>query len=943
MKNYKILIISLLLLVFMVGAVSAADENVTDDNLEITDDISVDEAVASDVEEIEEDDSNIQEELGAVDTQGNSFDDEILKEDNSNAQVVYPDDSPDLEQINVFYGEEKYFTVQFLHYDNTPYSNLDVKFYVYDLVNENCTIYNSSTDDEGYASLLIDWPIGSYAVGDYILGEEEFALYAPIKVFAEGAEDPIVIIPEEQVDTVEGFEKNFTLQFVNNLGNIPYSNANVTLTFGNYYDGSSFTREYKTDENGYVTFPIDFPVGGYVIADYTLNGNSIGGAETGIFAMINVYSIEDDVPMAIMPSVITYKLLYGEKMNFTFQIIRSISQTPFANTNVEIPISADSTQKLEVVTDENGFINLPIDFPIGHYYISRFTVEGFPETNLWFNQISFHIYDPEIIGTMNYNYNNNMYDSGNGSAVIVYGESFQFNVYLINVTEDPVSNAVVQYSVNNMNGTVTTAANGWGSVTIDSLPVGAHTIIIKFPEFNLTSNHTIHVIPEKIPTILAENLTVVGGDGTQFVAKVTDKFGNPIANLYTQLREGYRTIATSTSDENGIVTYTVNLKVGVHTVGITNSKTHETLQWTIRVLNQTSIVDNDAVDEDSISISFADENGTALANSEVKFLVGDETYNVTTDANGVATFDLSVLGLGEFDITVLNPLTGQKVTKSVSLTTNETVFADDVTAVYNDASNFSAKFTDKYGKALINTTVAFKVNDQVINATTDENGIASFINSNFNVGNNTIVISNPVTGNEISKTLTINKAATALKANAVSMVYNVPKALLITLTDAQGNAIANQKVTVLLNGKTYNGATNDKGQLSVNVNLPAKSYAATVKFEGDNNYIDAQTTAKVTVTKATPKMTAKKAKFKAKAKTKKYSIVLKDNKGKAMKKVKVTLKVKGKTYKAKTNAKGKATFKIKKLTKKGKYTAKVKFAGNTNFKKVTKSVKLTVR
>lgn len=59
--------------------------------------------------------------------------------------------------------------------------------------------------------------------------------------------------------------------------------------------------------------------------------------------------------------------------------------------------------------------------------------------------------------------------------------------------------------------------------------------------------------------------------------------------------------------------------------------------------------------------------------------------------------------------------------------------------------------------------------------------------------------------------------------------------------------------------------------------------------------------------------------------------------------MKVTIKVKGKTYKATTNAKGKATFKIKKLTKKGKYSATVKFAGNKYFNKVTKKVKITVK
>lgn len=71
--------------------------------------------------------------------------------------------------------------------------------------------------------------------------------------------------------------------------------------------------------------------------------------------------------------------------------------------------------------------------------------------------------------------------------------------------------------------------------------------------------------------------------------------------------------------------------------------------------------------------------------------------------------------------------------------------------------------------------------------------------------------------------------------------------------------------------------------------------------------------------------------------------ILKNSKGKALKKVKVTLKVKGKTYTAKTNSKGKATFKIKKLTKKGKYKATVTYKGDNCYNKVSKKVIITIK
>ena len=62
-----------------------------------------------------------------------------------------------------------------------------------------------------------------------------------------------------------------------------------------------------------------------------------------------------------------------------------------------------------------------------------------------------------------------------------------------------------------------------------------------------------------------------------------------------------------------------------------------------------------------------------------------------------------------------------------------------------------------------------------------------------------------------------------------------------------------------------------------------------------------------------------------------------------IKKAKVTLKIKGKLYKATTNSKGKATFKIKKLTKKGKYNAVIKYNGNALYKATSKKVKITVK
>lgn len=193
--------------------------------------------------------------------------------------------------------------------------------------------------------------------------------------------------------------------------------------------------------------------------------------------------------------------------------------------------------------------------------------------------------------------------------------------------------------------------------------------------------------------------------------------------------------------------------------------------------------------------------------------------------------------------------------------------------------------------------------------------------------------------------VTTQKAKTVLSGSAVTVVYNTNKNLVVTLKDSKGNAIANAKLTIVLNGKSKAVTTNSKGQatLAIPANLVPKTYTAKVSYAGDNNTLKSSASIKVVVKKATVKLAAKAKAFKVNVKTKKYVVTLKDNKNKAMKSKKLTLKVNGKTYSAKTNSKGQATFKITKLTKKGKFTVKISYAGDKYFNKLVKSVKITVK
>ena len=172
-----------------------------------------------------------------------------------------------------------------------------------------------------------------------------------------------------------------------------------------------------------------------------------------------------------------------------------------------------------------------------------------------------------------------------------------------------------------------------------------------------------------------------------------------------------------------------------------------------------------------------------------------------------------------------------------------------------------------------------------------------------------------------------------------STVYNKSTQIEVVIKDQNGHVMKDKVVACEINGQTKKIKTGADGSVKFGTdgNLIPKTYVVQINCDNLSANVN------LTVKKATPKLTAKKKTYKKDTKTKKYSVTLKDNTGKAIKNVKLTLKVNKKTYKAKTNAKGKTVFNIKKLTKKRTYQAVIKFAGNKYYNKVTKKAKILVK
>ena len=288
---------------------------------------------------------------------------------------------------------------------------------------------------------------------------------------------------------------------------------------------------------------------------------------------------------------------------------------------------------------------------------------------------------------------------------------------------------------------------------------------------------------------------------------------------------------------------------------------------------------------------------------------------------------------------------GDKITPKVACIKAFTILSqlNTTLSLTTDGNEVTAHVIDQYGRGAASGKVTFNISGELI----DVDVVDGFAKAKLKEGVNNITAQlNGINYNtSANSTSVFLKYTTGITAPQIKSTYGTAKTLIMTLKDSKGNALSAMNITVNFNGKTNTLKTDKNGQIKISSKgLAPKTYKLTLTFKGDDTYAKSSKNTKIIVQKAKSKITAKKKTFKKSQKTKKYTITLKNSKGKPIKKVKVTLKIKGKkTITAKTNSKGKATFKIKKLNKKGKFKATIKFKGNKYYKATSKKSKITIK
>lgn len=192
-----------------------------------------------------------------------------------------------------------------------------------------------------------------------------------------------------------------------------------------------------------------------------------------------------------------------------------------------------------------------------------------------------------------------------------------------------------------------------------------------------------------------------------------------------------------------------------------------------------------------------------------------------------------------------------------------------------------------------------------------------------------------------------NKSALISKDMTTTTVYSkdgkIGKYFTIRLTDSNSKALADKRVVINFNGKNYYKTTDKNGCVKIQINLEKKgTYSIVCCFLGDDKYDASFKSFKIKANPVKPKLKVANKKFKLKSNKKTLKAKFLSPKGKAVKGKKISFKINGKTYSAKTNSKGIAAVKVK-LNKRKTYKFTAKFAGDKTFKAISIKGKAVVK
>ena len=338
---------------------------------------------------------------------------------------------------------------------------------------------------------------------------------------------------------------------------------------------------------------------------------------------------------------------------------------------------------------------------------------------------------------------------------------------------------------------------------------------------NYNGNQSYATLSCSVIQIVAEDLVIYYKNGTPFVVYLINN-GRPVIGEEIIIEINNVNYTRVTNDE-GFVSMAVNLNPGFYDINVYYDGL--TVKSTVTVLS--TLEGSDIVkyyrNGTQYYVTLFDGQGNPLANRDVSMNINGVFYTRTTDSGGVARLNIN-LNPDVYIITVTDPNNGLLMSNNITVL-SKLVHANDITLYYQNGTAYSVTLLDDNGNAVSGTGVTFNINGVFYIRTTDSEGVAR-LNINLNPGE--YVITAEYDGLMVSNIINV---LPILTGNNYIKQYGESGAYECMLVDGQGNPLANEEITMNINGVFYSRVTDSEGVARLNINLNPGEYIVTSYWE----------------------------------------------------------------------------------------------------------------
>jgi predicted outer membrane repeat protein len=363
--------------------------------------------------------------------------------------------------------------------------------------------------------------------------------------------------------------------------------------------------------------------------------------------------------------------------------------------------------------------------------------------------------------------------------------------------------------------------DGKATFNITGLKANSYDVTVTYngnENYNVSENKTTFVVNKADLNAIVIGQNVTDTDNSSFVVSVPDDFTGKVNITVDGISYSGDALALITMDK-----LTAGDKVASVTFWNDSNYNDLTLDAPFNVSHVdsfeiTSIKADNMTrgwnSEFDYQAAFLNKDGSALANTEVKFIVNGKEYNATTNEDGIAHLIGSKLDVGTYNITSVNPVTKEQLTTTVNIVKRITENSDLVMD-YRDGSKFVVKvFGDDGNIAPEGEIISIYANGVYYVAKVDSKGYARIT---INLLPKTYTIVAEYKGFKTSNKLTVKQILKPLKKTTKVKKSKKSFKLKASLKFSNGKPLVGKVITFKIKGKTLKAKTNKKGIATVKV------------------------------------------------------------------------------------------------------------------------------